>query len=243
MGRIVVGTSGWSYEHWKGPFYAPSLPSGAMLAAYARRFASVEVNGFFYGLPQPATVERWREETPAGFIFAVKASRYLTHMKKLKDPAEPVAKLLAVAAGFGDKLGPILLQLPPNWQPNPTRLDEALAAFPEGQRLAVELRDPRWLEDEAVDRVLRRRGAALCVYDLAGFHSPWRRTADFGYVRLHGPGRNKYQDRYAPDHLRAVAAHLCQWRDEGADAYCYFDNDACGYAGQNALELQALLDG
>lgn len=240
MGRIFVGTSGWSYAHWRGPFYSASLPSGAILAAYARQFASVEVNGFFYGLPQRATVERWREETPADFVFAVKASRYLTHMKKLKDPAGPVAKLLEVAGGFGAKLGPVLLQLPPHWQPNAARLESALAAFPEGQRLAVELRDPRWQEDATVDRVLRRWGAAFCVYDLAGYHTPWRRTADFGYVRLHGPG-DKYQGRYTLTQLRTVAAHLRQWHDEGADAYCYFDNDDRAYAPQNALELRAVL--
>ncbi|MFZ5813583.1 MAG: DUF72 domain-containing protein [Thermodesulfobacteriota bacterium] len=242
MGRIHVGTSGWSYAHWKGPFYPESLPAGEMLAAYAARLASVEANGFFYGLPPPGAVARWHDRTPAGFVFAVKASRYLTHIKKLTDPAEPVARLLEATAGLGPKLGPVLLQLPPRWKPDAARLDAALAAFPPGQRLAVEPRDPRWVEDAAVDRVLRRHGAAFCVYELAGYHAPWRLTADFGYVRLHGPGPGRYQGRYDMDRLRAVADRLRRWRDQGADAYCYFDNDEHGFAAQNAVELRALLE-
>ncbi len=241
MGRIHVGTSGWSYAHWLGPFYPESLPAGDMLAAYAARLASVEANVFFYGLPHPGAVARWHDQTPADFVFAVKASRYLTHVKKLTDPASPVARLLEATAGLGAKLGPVLLQLPPRWKPDAARLDAALAAFPPGQRLAVEARDPRWAEDEAVDRVLRRHGAAFCVYELACYHAPWRLTADFGYVRLHGPGPDRYQGRYDMDRLRAVADRLRRWRDQGADAYCYFDNDEHGYAAQNAVELRALL--
>ncbi|MFW5734831.1 MAG: DUF72 domain-containing protein [Oceanidesulfovibrio sp.] len=234
--KTCIGTSGWQYAHWKGPFYEEGTPSDEMLDRYAERLAAVEVNAFFYGLPDAESVEHWRDATPDDFVFAVKASRYLTHMKKLKDPADPVSKLLDRAEVFGRKLGPVLLQLPPNWRFNGARLDEALEAFPKHLRLTVEMRDHSWICDEGLD-ILRKHNAAFCVYELAGYRTHWHATADFGYVRMHGPADEKYRGEYSRRQLRTIAGHLEGWLGKGMDVYCFFDNDEAGHAANNAVEL------
>lgn len=237
---IHIGTSGWQYAHWKGPFYDEGTSSGDMLARYAERLPAVEVNAFFYGLPDAESVEHWRDTVPEDFVFAVKASRYLTHMKKLKDPEGPVSNLLDVARKFDDKLGPILMQLPPNWRFNGERLGNALQAFPDDLRLAVEMRDASWICKEGLD-ILRAHNAAFCVYELAGYRTPWHATADFAYVRLHGPSEEKYRGEYTRRQLRTVAGHLDKWLGDGLDVYCFFDNDEAGYAANNAMTLAEML--
>ncbi len=164
---LFVGTSGWQYRDWRGVLYADSLPQRAWLEHYSSVFPTVEVNNAFYRLPAEAVFERWRDQTPAGFVMAVKVSRYLTHIRRLRDPAEPVDRLVARAAGLGDRLGPYLLQLPPNLRSDPALLDACLRAFPSGARVAVEPRHDSWWTDE-VRRLLERRGAALCWADRRG---------------------------------------------------------------------------
>lgn len=238
-GPIRIGTSGWSYDAWTGPFYPPGLPAAERLAWYAGRFASVEVDSSFYRLPAAATVGRWRNAVPAGFVFSVKASRFITHMKKLKDPEHTLPPFLERIAGLGDRLGPILFQLPPRWGCNPERLAAFLAALDGCHRYAFELRDPSWWQPE-VYAVLQRHGAACCIHDLGGRLSPMVLTADFVYLRLHGPGA-PYRGRYDDRALAAWAERIAAWAGEGRAVYGYFDNDQAGHAALDAGRLLALL--
>ncbi|MGF7235185.1 MAG: DUF72 domain-containing protein, partial [Frankia sp.] len=183
--RLFVGTSGWQYRDWRGPFYPPEVPQRRWLETYTRTFPTVELNNAFYRLPGADTFASWRDRTPAGFVMAVKASRFLTHVKRLADPAEPVARLMDRATALGDRLGPVLLQLPPTLRADPDRLDACLACFPHGVRVAVEARHPTWWNADT-QAVLGTHGAALCWADR---HSrpvtPLWRPADWGYLRLH----------------------------------------------------------
>src|SRR5215217_2193905 len=145
---IRIGTSGWHYEHWRGPFYPENLSKGGFLEYYAGHFDTAEINNSFYRLPEKKTLVRWRETVPEGFVFSVKASRYLTHMKKLKDPREPLGRLLDRVSVLGTRLGPILFQLPPRWRANPERLQGLLEILPENHRYAFEFRDPSWFDDK-----------------------------------------------------------------------------------------------
>ena len=238
--RICIGTSGWHYDHWNESFYPEGLSPGERLAFYADRFGGVEINNSFYQLPETDTIESWRDTVSGDFLFAVKASRYITHMKKLKDPQEPVDNFLERVRSLGSRLGPILFQLPPKWRCNPQRLRDFLAVLPGGQRYAFEFRDPSWFDDE-VYRALEEAGAAFCIYDLAGRQSPKEVTADFVYVRLHGPG-NAYEGSYSPQVLAGWAGAFATWSGQGWDIYCFFDNDQKGYAVTDAMRLQEMLD-
>jgi len=168
MGAMCVGTSGWHYDHWRGSFYPTDLPAAQMLAHYAAHLRTVEINTSFYGLPSSATLRRWRAATPADFRFAMKASRYVTHLKKLKDPEVGLSRLLAAAETLEEKLGPILFQLPPHWSCNHERLAAFLSALPAWRHFAVELRDPSW-HAPSIYRLLERHNVAFCVYDLSGY--------------------------------------------------------------------------
>jgi len=236
---VRIGTSGWHYKHWLGRFYPPRLPAAAMLAYYAETFDTVEVNNSFYGLPTPETVAEWRATVADGFVFAVKGSRYLTHMKKLKDPEAGLDRLFTSVSGLGDALGPIVFQLPPRWRVNPARLDAFLHALPRDLRFAFEFRDATWHTDEIAE-VLRTHGAAFCIFDIAGFQSPFVVTADFVYVRLHGPDAWAYHGSYSPEQLDAWAERIRAWLDERRDVYVYFDNDI-GDAVENARRLAELV--
>jgi len=220
---VHVGTSGWQYRDWRGPFYPTGLPQRLWLEEYCRHFGTIELNNAFYRLPTREAFEGWRERTPAGFVMAVKASRYLTHIKRLRDPEEPVARLMGRAAGLGDRLGPLLLQLPPTLRADPGLLDTCLAQFPAGVRVAVEPRHPSWWADE-VRQVLRARGAALCWADRAGPITPLWRTTDWGYLRFHA-GRAQPFPRYGRQALRSWAARVVEGWPDGADVYAYFNND------------------
>jgi uncharacterized protein YecE (DUF72 family) len=237
-GSIRVGTSGWNYGHWKGPFYPEDARDSELLGRYAERFNTVEVNNTFYQLPATRTIERWVETVPDAFVFAVKASRYITHMKKLKDPRQATTKFLERIEAFGEKLGPVLFQLQPKWRVNADRLAAFLEALPSGLRCTFEFRDESWYEEE-VYGLLRRHGAAFCVYELAGHRSPREVTAGFAYVRLHGPER-AYQGSYSREALSEWAAACSEWSRKG-DVYCYFNNDELGYAPRDALRLRSLL--
>jgi uncharacterized protein YecE (DUF72 family) len=239
-GRCHVGTSGWSYKHWRGPFYPSGMSKGGdQLRFYAERFDTVEVNGTFYRLIEADTFRKWREATPPGFVFACKGSRYLTHMKRLKDPGQGVGRFFERVEALEDKLGPIVFQLPGRFKPDRERLVTFLDALPARHRYAFEFRDPRWFEPETLE-TLRQRGVALCLYEFAGQEAPLEVTADFVYIRLHGPD-GPYQGSYGDAALRAWAKRVTTWAKKSLDVYCYFDNDDRGYAPQNALRLMALI--
>ncbi len=211
-----------------------------MFPFYARRFRAVEINNSFYQIPAVQTLEKWRDAAPPGFLFAVKASRYITHMKKLKDPEQPVGKFLDRIAPLGHTLGPVLFQLPPKWRRNADRLADFLEALPAGLRYAFEFRDSSWFDDE-IYRLLEQAGAALCIYDLAGRQSPREVTAEFVYIRLHGPGE-AYQGSYSAQTLSAWAGAISAWNRQGREVFCFFDNDQRGYAPRNALRLQEMFE-
>jgi uncharacterized protein YecE (DUF72 family) len=234
---IFVGTSGWHYAHWKGPFYPERLPSTHFLSFYAQHFDTVELNSTFYRLPPPAAPAQWKKEAPAGFCFAAKGSRYLTHMKKLRDAEPGVEKFFERIRGLGNKLGPIVFQLPPQWPVNQERLDSFLRILPRRRKYAFEFRNASW-NTAAIYRLLEKRNAALCIFHLDGVQSPIEATADFTYVRLHGPG-GKYQGSYDDRTLRLWAKRIEKW--QLAASYIYFDNDQAGYAPQNAQRLRQIL--
>jgi uncharacterized protein YecE (DUF72 family) len=222
---VLVGTSGWQYSDWRGVLYPESVPQRSWLSHYANRFETVECNNAFYRLPSPENFAQWRDATPEGFVMALKASRYLTHIKRLRDPAEPVHRLLEHAAGLGDRLGPVLLQLPPTLRADAHRLEDCLAAFPPGSRVAVEPRHESWWTDEIRD-VLVRHSAALCWADQHGKPvTPLWRTADWGYLRFH-VGAARPWPRYGRQALRAWARRIATtWSGPAADVFVYFNND------------------
>lgn len=239
-GAIRVGTSGWHYIHWRGPFYPDNLRNEDLLNFYARRLGTVEINNSFYHLPNKETFRLWREQSPNDFVFAVKASRYITHMKKLKDPGQAVEKFFSHADELKEKLGPILFQLPPRWRRDTRRLEDFLQALPRTCRHAFEFRDPSWFHSETY-ALLEKHRAAFCVFDLAGQESPQVLTTEFAYIRLHGPGELKYAGRYTKGQLRRWVEVSEKWLAAGAEeVFVYFDNDQAGYAALNAIELQEM---
>jgi uncharacterized protein YecE (DUF72 family) len=233
-----VGTSGWQYKDWKGRLYPSELPQKAWLEHYAAHFDTVELNNAFYRLPERDTFAAWRRRTPDGFVMAVKASRYLTHIKRLKDPEEPVERLMGRAEALGDRLGPVLLQLPPTLKAEPALLDRTLRCFPAGVRVAVEPRHETWWTDE-VRGILERHGATLCWADRRSRPiTPLWRTAGWAYLRLH-EGRATPWPHYGRDALRAWARRLADtWADE-EDAFVYFNNDLGGWAVADAVVFAA----
>jgi len=238
-GALWIGTSGWHYPHWVGPFYPPGLRAAQFLEYYAARFRSVEINNSFYQLPSVADLRRWKSAVPEGFLFAVKASRYITHMKKLKDPAVTCQKFFDRVAALEEALGPVLFQLPPRWRVDTERLAAFLEGLPGGLRYAFEFRDPSWFNAE-VEALLQQHGAAVCIFDLAGYLSPRLVTAGFVYVRLHGPA-GRYQGTYSSQTLAGWARQIEAWRRSGRDVYCYFDNDEAGYAIRDARRLAEMV--
>jgi uncharacterized protein YecE (DUF72 family) len=238
---VFVGTSGWQYRHWKGVLYPPGLPQRTWLEHYATRYRTVESNAAFYRLPPYDTFVAWRERTPPGFIMAVKASRYLTHIRRLRDPEEPVRRILGNAAGLGDRLGPILLQLPPTLAADAGALDACLACFPRTVRVAVEPRHDSWWVPE-VRAVLERRAAALCWADRGSRPiTPLWRTADWGYVRFH-EGRATPRPRYGRAALATWADRVAGAWPADADVFAYFNNDPGGAAIHDADTFIRLVD-
>jgi uncharacterized protein YecE (DUF72 family) len=237
---LLVGTSGWQYRDWRGTFYPADVPQRRWLEYYASRFGTVENNGTFYRLPPRETFAGWRDRVGAGFVMAVKASRYLTHVRRLRDPAEPVRRLLDAAAGLGDRLGPVLLQLPPDLRAAPRLLDECLSRFPAGIRVAVEPRHESWWSAEVRD-VLAARNAALCWADRTGTAvTPLWRTADWGYLRFH-EGDGLPWPRYRAATLARWAGQIAATWTEGTDVFAYFNNDQGGAAPRDAAELAAAI--
>ena len=236
---IRIGTSGWVYQDWKGVLYPDDLPQRLWLERYAENFGTVEINASFYHLPKRATFEGWRRRTPPGFVFAVKANRYITHRLKLADVEEPWQRFLEAARGLGRKLGVALLQFPPRWHADPQRLAAFLRLVPRGLRCAFEFRDPSWFCDE-IYALLRKRGAALCRSSSPSFPDADVVTAPFFYVRFHG-GSSLYSSNYSDQELAVWAEALKAYRAQGLDAYAYFNNDVSGYAVRNARRLRELV--
>ncbi len=236
--EVRVGTSGWNYEHWRGRFYPESLSPRDWFRHYASVFDTVEINNTFYQLPEPETFDSWRRQAPSGFVFAVKANRFLTHRKKLKDAADSLELFLERARRLQRHLGPILYQLPPRWKRNTGRLREFCSLLPSDLTHVFEFRDPSWLHEETF-AVLEQFGAALCLHDLVDKH-PRRVTANVVYVRFHGAGE-VYGGSYSKAHLRRWAEWLKEQLAEGRSVYAYFNNDAQANAVYNALALRELL--
>jgi len=229
-----IGTSGWSYKHWERLFYPPNLPAADHLPYFASHFPTVEINYSYYHLPPRTTFETWRARSPDGFLFAVKGSRYLTHMRKLKDPQEPLARLIDAASGLDGKFGPLLFQFPRRWALNLERLAtflEALRTYP-GHRSAFEFRHASWLVPD-VYALLREHNAALCLP--IGWEIPLdvQLTADWTYLRFHG---GQHGIGFADDELIPWAERIRTWRDQGLDSYSYFNNDPLWHGRPAAID-------
>jgi uncharacterized protein YecE (DUF72 family) len=237
--RVHIGTSGWHYLHWKGPYYPKDLPAKDFLTQYAKDFQTVEINNTFYKLPEVTTLIKWQAEVPKNFLFSVKASRYITHVKKLKDPKSTLKKFFSRIEHLKKNIAVILFQLPPKWSLNLERFEEFLQALPKGYRYSFEFRDSSWLCEE-VYALLKKRKHTLCLYEFAGKKTPHRVTAKFVYVRLHGPKR-AYQGSYSSRVLDTWAKQFNDWAKKGIEVFCYFDNDEKGYAPKNALKLMEKL--
>jgi len=233
-----IGTSGWVYPHWRGIFYPWELPTGHWLKHYVTRFDTVELNNTFYRLPSEQAFRKWKEDTPEGFKYAVKASRYITHMKKLAGVEEALPRFLERSRLLGERLGPILYQLPPYWECNPDRLRNFLSMLPGDLRHVFEFRQASWL-NEVVFSLLEEYRAALCIVSLPEFPCLLRITAPFVYIRLHG-AEAKYGSCYSEGELQWWAEQILSFLEDGKDVYTYFNNDAYGYAVQNALRLKEL---
>ena len=239
-GKIYIGTSGWHYRHWIGTFYPPATKAAEQFNFYKQHFSAVEINNSFYRLPSPQTFKTWRLESPEDFLFVVKASRFITHQKKLKEPAETTKRFFESVRWLKEKLGPILFQLPPAWKVNAERLEEFLRALPKKFQYVFEFRNSTWYNEEILS-LLKKYNCAFCIYELAGHTSPVYITADFVYVRLHGPG-NKYQGSYTQRSLVQWARQCQQWLKTGLDVFVFFDNDEKGYAAFNAQSLKKLMN-
>jgi uncharacterized protein YecE (DUF72 family) len=236
---VEIGTSGWTYPHWQQNFFPESLPHDDRLTFYARTFSTVEINTTFYGLPTLKTVRHWRDVVPASFRFAIKGSRYTTHNKRLLEPRKSTSKFFRAIKPLQGRITAVLFQLPPNAVADVERLEAFLKAMPRDYRYAFEFRHVTWFQED-VYAILRKYNCALCFYDLRGTHAPEEVTADFVYVRLHGPEAQAYRGSYPPKALRAWKEKVTRWKRQKKDVFIYFDNDEKGYAPVNALELMKL---
>lgn len=236
---INIGTSGWVYKHWQGVFYPDNLVGKDYLKYYSQYFSTVEVNNTFYHLISIDAVKNWVKSVPKDFIFSVKASRYITHMKKLKEPEKTTLNFFESIKPFEDKIGPILFQLPPKFAYNKERFEDFFKALPKDYKYAFEFRDKSWFNEETYE-ILRKNNSAFCIYNLGSFQTPKEVTADFVYIRLHGNyglGSGKYTD----EQLEEFSRDISHFKSQGKDVFVYFNNDEAGFAIQNALLLKSKL--
>lgn len=240
-GRARVGCSGWVYKDWRGVVYPAGLRQRDWFGYYAAQFDTVEINNTFYRLPTPEAVQRWAEQAPPGFVYALKLGAFGSHRMKLRDAERWLPNHLDRVRRLGPALGPNLVQLPPRWKRDAERLDEFLTVAPRDIRWAVELRDPSWLHDD-VFSVLERHGAALCIHDLLPDH-PWVLTTSWTFVRFHGPRamHEPYHGRYGGRRLWRPARRMEQWLQSGVDVFAYFNNDYEGHAVSDARWMRAAL--
>jgi uncharacterized protein YecE (DUF72 family) len=239
-GTILIGTSGWSYRSWRGPFFPEKLPARLHLEFYAENFPTAELNGVFYRTPTVEAVRGWTDHTPDDFVFAWKASKFITHWKRLKDTSRNSLDLLESRLRLlGGKAGPVLVQLPPRFEKDRERLAAFLKMLRARREYAFEFRHPSWYEDDIID-LLRDHGVALCISDHHDAPSPWLVTADHVYVRGHGP-QGRYRGHYRPSVLAEWSRFLQRQRRNGRRAYVYFDNDQKSAAPKDAARLIGLL--
>jgi uncharacterized protein YecE (DUF72 family) len=242
MAELHIGCSGFNYPHWRGAFYPEGMPQRQWLSHYASVFSSVELNVTFYRLPKPTTFEKWRLETPAGFVFSLKGSRFITHVKRLRDPEEPLERFFSAALELKEKLGTVLWQFPPRFRADSQRLRrflKLLDGYP--VRNTLEFREESWICDETVS-LCREHNVPLCMADWPEFLVETPLTADFVYIRRHGRNGD-YATEYGQGELAADAGRIRGYLERGRDVFIYFNNDALGHAPKNAWELTGMLDG
>jgi len=242
MAKNFIGTSGWSYDHWIGMFYPEDLGKDRWLEFYTESFDSVELNASFYRLPRKKTFQNWGRRTPPEFIFSVKMSRYVTHVKRLLNPEDSLRMFFDSVSGLGDKCSTILIQLPPGMRFDLERVDSFLKGLTDryrSYRFTLECRNKSWFNDE-VYNLFRKYGIALCISDTPCYPYAEVVTSDFVYVRLHGH-EQLYASNYSDQQLEEWADKIRKWNEKGMDVYVYFDNDANAYAVKNALKLKELL--
>jgi uncharacterized protein YecE (DUF72 family) len=237
--KYYIGCSGWHYEHWRGLYYPQELPRPKWLSFYAQQFDTVELNNSFYRVPSEKALTTWRESTPDSFIFAVKASRFITHIKRLKNLGSAVDDFLSRAGLLKEKLGPLLYQLPPSMKRNDELLQNFLSSLPPKYRHVIEFRHESWIH-EAVFDILRTHNIGLCVFDMPGFSCPLVATSDFAYVRFHG-SQGLYSSRYSDEELSRWAQKIARLGQDLKASYIYFNNDAEAFAVENAMKLRSLL--
>lgn len=242
MAQIFIGTSGWHYDSWRGPFFPKGLPLKEQLRYYASQFSTTELNGVFYRTPTTQAVRSWHEQTGEDFVFAWKASKFITHWKRLSQNSVSSLELLESRLSLlGGKAGPILFQLPPNFSANPERLASFCKLLSRKRRYSFEFRDESWYAAPRVLKLLSDRNISLCLSDHHDAPAPWKRTADFVYIRGHGP-QGRYKGHYRLDTLREWARRIKSWKRQGCDVYVYFDNDQKSAAPADALKLKRLLE-
>lgn len=240
MTQVHIGTSGWTYDGWRGPFYPADLPKKDWLSWYAEQFSSTEINGSFYRTPSLAAVAAWHEQTPEDFVFAWKASKFITHWKRLSEKSVNSIELMETRLKkLRRKIGPVLFQLPARFKADRERLASFLKLLPKRYRYAFEFRDKSWYDDSLLE-VLGNRNVALCISDHVDAPAPWQVTADFVYVRGHGP-TGEYHSRYPQQTLTEWHRIIGKWRRQRIDIYCYFDNDQKSAAPKDARLLQQMV--
>jgi len=239
MSKIFIGTSGWTYRHWYDVFYPSDLASNKLLEYYADSFKTVELNTSFYHLPRPIVYCNWYKKTPSNFVFSVKASRFITHIKKLKDPEESWQRFIDSAKELKEKLGPILFQLPPSLKADKKRLEGLFKILPKKYLYCLEPRHETWFSDDIYD-ILKKYQVALCLADSPVYPLKIKMTSSFVYIRFHG-GKILYGSKYSEKELKQWVKRITNWQKEKLDVYVYFNNDYEGYAIENAKRLKELL--
>ena len=238
-GRLYIGTSGFTYNHWRDVFYPRELSEKKWLEYYARHFSTVEINSSFYHLPRLSTCKNWGERVPENFLFAMKASRYITHIKKLRDIEEPVKNFFQVIHSLEKKLGPILFQFPPGMKKDIPLLEDFIEKLPRGFCHVFEFRNRTWFEDDLFN-LLDNRGITFCIHDLPKRATPYVETGNFNYVRFHG-AQAAYSSFYSEKELEKWARRFIECTKTGKDVFSYFNNDMHGYAIENAKTLKHIL--
>lgn len=236
--RYYIGTSGWHYDHWRKVFYPEGLPKSKWLEFYSGFFSSVELNSTFYRLASENAFANWKDSSPPGFVFSVKVSRFITHVKRLKNIVEPISNFMTRVQLLGGKLGPLLYQLPPDMKRDDQSLEDFVKILPKNACHVFEFRDKSWF-DVAIFDLLRRYNIGLCIYDMPDFSTPLLATSDFAYLRFHG-NRRLYGSSYSDEELRILAGKI--WGLKTDVVYAYFNNDAEAFAVGNALALKNLLE-
>lgn len=235
-----IGTSGWYYKHWDIAFYPEGLKSDQRLEYYSKHFKTVEINSTFYHLPKETAVKNWFIKVPDDFVFSVKASRYITHQKKLHDCKESLDLFFKQVSHLRNKLGPILFQLPPMFKKNLERLELFIKDLEDSHAYVFEFRNPTWFDDQVYE-LLKRNNIAFCISDIGGVLNPVEVTADFAYIRLHGP-QNSYSGSYTTKELNSWEKRILDFQNQDIKVFCYFDNDEKGYAVKDAKRLIHLIE-